>query len=199
MNMKIKERIEQYGTKSVNEFELISLLTGLNVEVLSEFKTLKRLREQYQTIQCTDTQITKLKSLFEISHRLENEHLDFKKISSPSDIAEHFKEMKHLQVEEFRIVMLNTKNQIIKTSTISVGTLNASLVHPREVFKGAILNSANGIILLHNHPSGDSTPSREDIVLTERLVEVGKVMGIQVLDHIILANSFYSFKEQGLI
>lgn len=197
--MKIKERIEQYGTKAVSEFELISLLTGLNVDVLNEFKTLKSLREQYQTIQGTETQITKLESLFEISHRLENEHLDFKKISSPSDVAEHFKAMKHLQVEEFRIVILNTKNHIIKTSTVSVGTLNASLVHPREVFKEAILNSAYGIILLHNHPSGDPSPSKEDLLLTERLTEVGKVMGIQVLDHIILGNSFYSFKEQGLI
>ena len=91
--------------------------------------------------------------------------------------------------EEFHIVSLDTKNQVIDTHRITVGTLDASLVHPREVFKPAIKDSASSIILVHNHPSGDPTPSREDIAVTDRLTECGKTLGIDVLDHIIVAGS----------
>ncbi|MEL7499957.1 MAG: DNA repair protein RadC [Planctomycetota bacterium] len=90
--------------------------------------------------------------------------------------------------EEFHIVTLNTKNQVIDTHQITVGTLDASLVHPREVFRPAIRDAASSVILVHNHPSGDPTPSREDFAVTRRLTEVGKVIGINVLDHIVLGN-----------
>ena len=90
--------------------------------------------------------------------------------------------------EEFHIVTLDTKNQVIDTHQITVGTLDASLVHPREVFRPAIRDAASGMILVHNHPSGDPTPSREDFAVTDRLTEVGKLMGIDVLDHIVLGN-----------
>lgn len=197
--MKIRERIENYGAKGLSEFELIALLVGVEVEVFEKFKTVKELREQYLLLNLSNLQNAKLKALFEVSYRIENQPYNVKKISSPNDILEHTKEMKHLQKEEFRILLLNTKNHIIKASTISIGTLNASLVHPREVFKEAVLSCANSIILVHNHPSGDSYPSQEDILLTDRLVEVGKMMGIQILDHVIVANDYYSFKEQGRI
>lgn len=88
--------------------------------------------------------------------------------------------------EEFHIVCLGTKNQVIDSHQITVGTLDASLVHPREVFRAAIRDAASSIILVHNHPSGDPTPSREDIQVTDRLTEVGKLVGIDVLDHIVL-------------
>lgn len=91
--------------------------------------------------------------------------------------------------EEFHIISLDTKNQVIDTHRITVGTLDASLVHPREVFKAAIKDSASSIILVHNHPSGDPTPSREDIAVTDRLTECGKTLGIDVLDHIVVAGS----------
>lgn len=98
--------------------------------------------------------------------------------------------------EEFHIVCLDTKNQVINTHQISVGTLNASLVHPREVFKPAIKDSAASVILFHNHPSGDPTPSREDRMVTERLEEAGKTLGIDVLDHIVLgSNGGLSIRE----
>jgi DNA repair protein RadC len=88
--------------------------------------------------------------------------------------------------EEFHTVTLDTKNQVIASHQITVGTLDASLVHPREVFRRAIKDAASSVILVHNHPSGDPTPSREDIAVTDRLCEVGKTIGIDVLDHIVL-------------
>jgi DNA repair protein RadC len=109
-------------------------------------------------------------------------------------------EMLGLQKEYFNTILLNTKNQILAIEEISVGSLNSSIVHPREVFNPAIKKSAGSIILVHNHPSGDPTPSREDIDVTARLIEAGKILGIHVLDHIIIGNNNYvSFKERGLL
>ncbi len=102
--------------------------------------------------------------------------------------------------EHFKLVLLNTRNKIIAISTISVGTLNASLVHPREVFKEAVARTASSIILVHNHPSDDPDPSDDDLALTHRLADAGRLMGIEVLDHIILTRRGYtSFKERGLL
>ena len=103
--------------------------------------------------------------------------------------------------EHFWIVGLNTRNVIQYVDLVSLGTLNASLVHPREVFRFSIIKAVSSIILAHNHPSGDSEPSEEDMKVTRRLVEAGKIIGIEVLDHIILGDgeNFYSFKERGII
>lgn len=101
--------------------------------------------------------------------------------------------------ENFLVISLDTKNHINGINVISTGTLNSSLVHPREVFKMAILNNSNSIIIAHNHPSGDTEPSNEDIRVTDRLVECGKILGIEVLDHIIVGDGYYSFKEKGKI
>ncbi|HIE94662.1 MAG TPA: JAB domain-containing protein [Acidobacteria bacterium] len=101
-------------------------------------------------------------------------------------------------VEQFGIVLLDTKHRVLKTAILSVGTLDASLVHPREVFREAAGGGAAAIVLFHNHPSGDPTPSAEDLTLTARLVEAGRVMGIDVVDHLVLADARYcSFKEMG--
>ena len=122
-------------------------------------------------------------------------------VNSPEDIVHLvMEEMRNLDREHFRVVMLTTKNHILGISSISVGSLNSSLVHPRECFKEAIRRSANAIILLHNHPSGDPTPSREDIEVTKRLAEGGHLLGIEVLDHIIIGDKRYiSLKERGEI
>lgn len=101
--------------------------------------------------------------------------------------------------EHFVILMLNVKNIPIGINTVSIGSLNSSIVHPREVFKPAILASAAAIILGHNHPSGDTVPSKEDIGTTKRLKEAGELLGIQVLDHVIIGEGFFSFKEQNLM
>ena len=103
-------------------------------------------------------------------------------------------------VEQFGIVLLDTKHRVIRTTVLSVGTLDASLVHPREVFRTAAEHGAAALVLFHNHPSGDPTPSGDDIVLTKRLTEAGVLMGIEVLDHVVLADSkYFSFKEAGRI
>jgi DNA repair protein RadC len=102
--------------------------------------------------------------------------------------------------ENFCIICLNTKNKVVGLHTISIGSLNSSIVHPREVFKAACLNNASAIILLHNHPSGEPEPSHEDIETTQRLVSAGNIMGIKVLDHVIVGYGKYiSMKEQGLM
>ena len=123
------------------------------------------------------------------------------KISSPQDIGNvYMEELRYKKKEIFRVVLLNTKNVIIGSKDISEGSLNASIVHPREVFLEAIKKSANKMILMHNHPSGDPTPSSEDINITKRVIRAGQIVGIEILDHVIIGDgSFYSFKENGQI
>lgn len=121
------------------------------------------------------------------------------KLTSPHEVVAFFtSELKGVQVEKFIGVFLNTKNEIIAWEVISVGSLNASIVHPREVFNRAIKRSAASILVLHNHPSGHVAPSQEDLLITERLAEVGKIMGIPLLDHLIIGHKdYYSFKEEN--
>ena len=109
-------------------------------------------------------------------------------------------EMAKLSEEEFWVMCLSTKNRIISSFVVSRGSLNGSMVHPREVFKVAIVSNAASVILLHNHPSGDPAPSQQDINITRRLVEVGKLVGIDVLDHLIIGDGlFTSLKEKGYV
>lgn len=123
------------------------------------------------------------------------------KINSPSTVVKFFQnQMRHMNKEAFIVVFLNTKNMISSYEVISVGSLNASIVHPREVFNRAIKKSAAAILLVHNHPSGNPDPSREDEAITKRLCEVGHLVGIRVLDHLIISDdSYYSFKEMELM
>ncbi|MDA8354117.1 MAG: DNA repair protein RadC [Firmicutes bacterium] len=122
-------------------------------------------------------------------------------IRSPGDAADYvMDEMRYLTQEHFLCLFLNTKNRVLDKQCIFVGSLNSSVVHPREVFREAIRRSSAGLICVHNHPSGDPTPSREDIQVTERLFEAGRIVGIELLDHIIIGdNRFYSLKEKGII
>lgn len=122
-------------------------------------------------------------------------------VNCPADAAQMvLQELSWADKEHFMIIMLNTKNRVIAKKVISIGHLQASLVHPREMFKEAIRRSSAAIILVHNHPSGDLTPSKEDLLTTERLREAGAVLGIDVLDHIIVGdNRYFSFREHGLL
>lgn len=122
-------------------------------------------------------------------------------IRTPRDVFDIYRHsIGILNVEEFHIIMLSTKNGIIGSEMISRGTLNSSLVHPRETFVPAIKRSASSIIAIHNHPSGDCTPSPEDVQLTERLFQASKIIGIELLDHVIVAkDSYCSLKERGLM
>ena len=124
-----------------------------------------------------------------------------RKINSPGDAIELFRRfLSESDREQFLVCCMDIKNQPTSINVVSIGTLNSSLVHPREVFKGAILGNSASIIVAHNHPSGDPTPSKEDINITMRLKEAGKIIGIDILDHVIIGeNEHISFKEKGIL
>jgi DNA repair protein RadC len=144
-----------------------------------------------------------LLAVFELSRRIQSQSKWFseKKISSPNEIADIFIPILRDELKErFIVVCLNSANKIIKNEVISIGNLNSSVVHPREVFKVAIENNSASIILIHNHPSGNPDPSNEDIIVTKKIVETGTILSIPVFDHIIIAgNNFTSFVEKRLI
>ncbi|HHW42616.1 MAG TPA: DNA repair protein RadC [Desulfotomaculum sp.] len=165
-------------------------LAGMSVQELAGLPGMGRLKA------------TRLAAAFEIARRLAAslpEELPV--IRSPEDAAGVvMKEMRYLDREHFFALLLNTKNRVIARELISIGTLNSSTVHPRELFKSAIRRSAAAVILVHNHPSGDPEPSRQDQDVTRRLQEAGQIVGIEVLDHIIIGDGkFVSFKARGLI
>ena len=124
-----------------------------------------------------------------------------KKVTSPKEVYKIIAEyLKGVDREHLVLITLDTKNVTTSITTISIGSLNTSIVHPREVFKTAILSNAASIILAHNHPSGDSTPSKEDINITDRIKESGKILGIDLLDHLIIGDdSYISLKEKGIL
>lgn len=144
-----------------------------------------------------------LAAAFELGRRIgfQDKWFSKKKITSPEDLAELFIPLLRDEIKEnFIVVCLNSSNQIIKYETISVGNLNSSVVHPREVFKVAIDNNSANLFLIHNHPSGNKEPSKEDISITKRLVEAGKIMDIKIFDHLIIAGDNYtSFVENRII
>jgi len=125
---------------------------------------------------------------------------DKKRIGSPVDVVDMFKTyLDGADREYFCIAMLDRKGNLLGLNTVSIGSVSSSIVHPREVFKPAIIIGASSIILCHNHPSGDTMPSNEDIAVTRKLIEGGKILNIEILDHVIIGDNYYSFKEHGLI
>ena len=168
----------------------LSFLSDVSYE---ELTTVKGIGE------CKASQIL---AVVELGKRIGTQSVEEKvKVTSPIDITNLLMEdMRYLKKEYFKVAILDTKNQIITIESISIGNLNSSIVHPREVFNAAIRRSGNSIILIHNHPSGDPTPSREDINITNRIIEAGNIIGIKVLDHIIIGdNKYISFKERNII
>ena len=120
-------------------------------------------------------------------------------IKTPRDVERSLSEVKVSLTEEFCVMYLNSKNKLISAEIVTSGISNASLVHPREVFRQAIKKNAAAVVLAHNHPSGDSTPSSEDVRVTKQLVEAGKIIDIKVLDHVIIGDKVYSMREEGLV
>ncbi|MBS3985905.1 MAG: DNA repair protein RadC [Selenomonadales bacterium] len=140
-------------------------------------------------------------AMVELSRRLSVQGAPPRSIRSPEDVRSLLLErLRHEEREHFFTVLLNTKNHCLGIEEVSVGSLNSSIVHPREVFRAAIKRSAAALIIAHNHPSGDCTPSREDMEVTRRLTEAGRLLGIDVLDHVIFGDGvILSFKEKGLM
>ncbi|MEK5103697.1 DNA repair protein RadC [Cytobacillus sp. FSL M8-0252] len=214
---KPRERLMQSGPESLSNHELIAILlrTGtknesvlqLSNRLLTKFDGLRLLKdaslsEITEVKGIGQAKAIQIKAAVEIGRRMANLTFDERySIRSPEDAANYvMNEMRFLSQEHFVCLYLNTKNQVLSKQTIFIGSLNASIVHPREVYKEAFRQSAASIICLHNHPSGDPTPSREDIDVTKRLTECGKIIGIDILDHIIIGEKkFVSLKEKGYI
>jgi DNA repair protein RadC len=143
-----------------------------------------------------------LKAAVELGMRLTSKDLAERPlIKDANDAAEILQPaMRHLQCEEFRVILLDSKHRALSIATISTGILTSSLVHPREVFREAMFKNSAALIVAHNHPSGDPTPSKEDIAITDRLAETGRLVGIELLDHIIIgSNGFVSLRENGIL
>ncbi|MFA3782979.1 DNA repair protein RadC [Melioribacteraceae bacterium 4301-Me] len=213
-----REKLILRGPQSLNDAELLAIIlrTGtkgksvitLAYEVLAKFGNLNLLFSQtLESIKripgIGKDKAATLIAAFELSRRVDFQKKweSNKKIKSPQDIAEIFiPKLRDEMKEFFYVVCLNSANSIIKSEKISEGTLNSSLVHPREVFKVAIDNRSANIILIHNHPSGNLEPSNEDIKITKNIVEAGKILNIGVYDHLIIAgNNYLSFVEKRLI
>jgi len=212
-----RERLLKYGAEHLSNQELIAILLvsgtrdesvmSLAHRVLMHFEGIKLLNE------ATIEELTAIKGIgpakgvmilaaIELGRRLNSfKPIELTTIRSPKDGANYvMEEMRTLNQEHFVVLFLNTKNEVIHQQTIFIGSLNSSIVHPREVFREAVKRSAASIICFHNHPSGDPTPSQEDIHVTRRLVDSGKMMGIEVLDHIIIGDrKFISLKEKGYL
>ncbi|MFD0871228.1 DNA repair protein RadC [Chlamydia abortus] len=210
-----RERMQQYGAQALSNAELLAILlrTGtyresavqLAQRILQEAGSLRGLvgmsiDEMMETKGIGLAKALQLKAGIELGRRLAASSLqETVTIRSPQDVYSLLSEdLRYLQKEHFVCLFLNTKNHVLAQETLSIGTLNASLVHPREVFLAAIRRSSASIICVHNHPSGDPTPSPEDIQMTRRLAEAGQIIGIDVLDHVIIGDRGYiSLKEKG--
>ncbi|MGX2960732.1 RadC family protein [Peribacillus sp. JNUCC 23] len=212
-----RERFIQNGPQSLSNQELLAILLRTGTKDESVIQLANRLINTFEGLRmlkdASIDEITAIKGIgeakaiqiltaVELGKRITQlNYQDRYVIRSPEDGANYcMEEMRFLSQEHFITLYLNTKNQVLHKQTIFIGSLNASIVHPREVFKEAFRRSAASIICLHNHPSGDPSPSREDIEVTKRLVECGKIIGIELLDHIIIGeHKFVSLKEKGYL
>lgn len=217
-NEKPKEKLLTYGAETLSNSELLSIIIGagrkgenaveLSSRILNELNDLDGiLTAEYNDIISISgiksgkaSQIMALSELFKRFRTLKAGRRNVR-ITSPKDLADLLMgEMSYLNQEVLKVITLSTKNTIIESKDVFKGSLNNSIVHPREIFKRAISNHSASIIICHNHPSGDPTPSKEDINITLRIKECGKIIGIPLVDHIIIGNNkFVSLKEKGLI
>jgi DNA repair protein RadC len=212
-----RERLAHLGSEALSAPELLALVLGRGVAGEPVMMTAQKLLSRFGSLEvlCAasieDLQAVKgvgfakacqLKAILEIARRMGQTSDTFGKkvknsLLSPGDVFQILKpRIAHFKKEHFVLVTFDTRNKVIGIDTISVGTLNASLVHPREMFEIAIRRHAASVIIAHNHPSGDPDPSDEDIRVTAKLTEAGKLLGIQLLDHIIVGkDKFYSFSQ----
>ncbi|MCM3029982.1 DNA repair protein RadC [Niallia sp. MER 6] len=212
-----RERFMLKGAESLSNNELIAILIQTGSKEESALDVANRLLHHFNGLRTLkDATLDELKAIkgigtakglqllaaLELGGRVSKLAFNGRyTIRSPEDAAKYMMdEMRFLSQEHFICLYLNTKNIVMHKQTIFIGSLNASIVHPREVYKEAIKRSAASVICLHNHPSGDPSPSREDVEVTRRLAESGKIIGIDLLDHIIIGeNKFVSLKEKGYI
>ena len=210
-----REKLIAKGVENLKDSELLAILLrtgtiGKNVieiasQILSKYSKKRLLQMTYQDLSkisgIDSAKATTLLAAFELSKRaLEVNDTNLPVISDAKDALAQLSDMRDLKKEHLVTLYLNAKNQLVHKETISMCTLNANLVHPREVFEPALKYSAAQIIVAHNHPSGDPKPSEDDLEVTKRLTEAGKMMGIELMDHVIVSkNSHFSFKEEKLL
>ncbi|WP_274307585.1 RadC family protein [Solibacillus daqui] len=210
-----RERLLRQGAKSLSNQELIAILLGTGTKQESVLTVANRVLLNFEKLHnlkfATLEEMTEIKGIgeakavlllaaIELGRRLASKEDEQRyTIRSPEDAANFLmQDMTSLHQEHFVCLFLNVKNQILHKKTIFVGSLNASIVHPREIFREAVKRSAASIICAHNHPSGVPTPSPEDIDVTTRLYEAGKIIGVDLLDHVIIGDhQFISMKEKG--
>ena len=209
-----RERLIKHGPKTLSNAELLAIVLRQGSKKENVIELAHRLLQNYQLTSFSKRNITTLKKLsgigeakacqlvacFELGKRLSAFNKEKKvQINSAKDVAKLLlPEMSTLKQEYFKGIYLDARKCLIKEETIFIGTLNTSVVHPREVFEPALREGAAGIIVVHNHPSGDPTPSDEDLEVTKQLIEAGTVLGINVLDHIIIGDKkFCSLKDEG--
>lgn len=220
-----QEKLLKYGAEYLSNAELLALIIRTGTRECTSVELSQRILNEAQkganknqdalaclkNFSCKDlmkisgigeSKASMIVSAFTLADRVHKNSVYIKtRIKSPSDMADYvLSDMRFLKKEVFKIAVLNTKKEIEVIKTISEGTINATIVHPRDVFQVAIRENAHTIILLHNHPTGDPTPSSEDIEITKNLVGVGKLVKIDVIDHIVIGNNkYYSFLENNLI
>ena len=211
-----RERLMTHGPAALSDAQLLAIIirngragrsaVDVGRELLERFESLAGI-EQAGIREICDVggigpaKAAEIKAAIELGRRYQKPSLTGASFCSSQDVAVYYRpRMKDLKKEMFRCILLNTKNKIIREEVVSIGSLSASIVHPRDTFKAAIRESAAAVIFIHNHPSGDIKPSQEDILLTRRLVQAGEVLGIQVLDHIIIGDGdHFSFRDNGMM
>ncbi|MBP6856549.1 MAG: DNA repair protein RadC [Candidatus Pacebacteria bacterium] len=199
-----REKLEKYGTSKLTDAELLAILLRTGTKDLNVLKLSQKILQKFGNEKFIDISIDELKTIhglgtakaceiiacFELGKRM----LKGKKTSiilTPKDVWERMEDIRGSKKEHFVVFYLDSRNQEINREIISVGTLNESLVHPREVFEGAIKHNAAGIILAHNHPSGDTEPSEADIEITKKLIHAGKILDIKIISHIVVTNNSF--------
>jgi len=216
-NERPRERLLQDGPQHLTEAELLGILLGKGTRRKTAIDLARELLDRYESLpklfSRSPSELTTVKGIgsakaailsaaFELVRRIQSrKDVDRPLFKRSSDVADHYLPlMRDLRKEVFKVLLLNRANRFIREVFISEGTLDASIVHPRDVFKEALLEPAAGIILIHNHPSGNPSPSDEDLRITKQLVDAGRLLGIKVYDHIILAGESYrSLADEGLL
>ncbi len=212
-----RERLRQLGPEALSDAELVALVLRTGGRGADSLEVARRVlrrcgglraaaRAAVLELSTTSgvglAKAASLRAAFEIGRRIAAQRLSIgDPIRSPDDVHRHFFErLRDAERECFITLLMDCRKRMLREGLVSQGTLTASLVHPREVFRAAVHDAAAALILVHNHPSGDPTPSREDREVTQRLVRAGEIMGIRVLDHVVVAeHGYYSFQEAGLI
>ncbi len=212
-----RERLQKFGAEALSAQEILALILGRGIAGESVMVTAQRLLSQFGSLKVIAgasleelaqvkgiglAKASQIKAAFELTSRLEGytESGERMPVKTPEDVVGLVRRrLKDKKKEYFLALLLDTRNHLIRVAEISIGSLDSSIVHPREVFKEAVSASAASVIFAHNHPSGDPEASEDDVNLTKRLAEAGEIMGIDVLDHIIIGDRKYlSLKREGL-